>query len=64
MAIVATMGWCEKHHRALFGIIHDKKLLVTTNVLYLVFFPYGEEVEKIAKLQTMGEFHVQVNFFT
>ena len=41
------MAWCEKH-RALFVIIHDKELPVTTRVLYEVFSPYGE-VEKIFK---------------
>jgi len=35
-ATVATMVWCEKYHRALFVIIHDKALLVMTNVLYQV----------------------------
>jgi len=49
------MARCEKHHRALFVIIHDKELLVTTHVLYQVFSLYGE-VENIFKFQTMGGF--------
>jgi len=49
---VATMGWCGRHHQALFVIIHNKELPVTTNVLHQVFSPYGE-VENITKFQTM-----------
>lgn len=41
-------------------IIHDKELPVTTNVLY-EFFRHGD-VEKIAKFQTIGDFHARVNF--
>ena len=37
---VAIMAWCEKHHRALFVIIHGKELPLTTRVLYQVFSPY------------------------
>ena len=48
----------EKHHRALFVIIHDKKLPVTKNLLYQVFSCYGE-VEKIARFQTMGDFMLE-----
>ena len=55
------MTWCEKHHQVLFVIIHDKTLLVTTNVLYQVFSPYVD-VEKIVRFQTRGDFHAQVNF--
>jgi len=50
------MVWCEKHHRALFVIIHDIALPVTTNVLYQVFSPDGD-VEKIVRFQTMSDFH-------
>ena len=57
------MPWCEKYHRALFVIIHDKELPGTTHVLYQVFSPYGE-VEKISKFQTMGDFHARVNFYS
>lgn len=57
------MAWCEKHHRALFVIIHDKELPVTKNLLYQVFSPYGE-VEKIARFQTMGDFYARVNFYS
>jgi len=57
------MTWCEKHHRALFVIIYDKALPVTTNVLYQVFSPYGD-VEKISRFQTMGDFHTRVNFYS
>jgi len=56
------MGWCEKHHRALFMIIHNKELPITNNVPYQVFSPYGE-VEKIAKFQTIGDFQARVNFY-
>jgi len=56
IAIVATMTWCEKHHRALFVIIHDKALPVTINVLYQVFSPYAD-IEKIVRFQTRGDFH-------
>ena len=57
------MAWCEKHHRALFVIIHDKDLHVTTRVLYQVVSSYGE-VEKISKFQTIGDFHAWVNFYS
>ena len=57
------MTSCEKHHRALFVIIHDKALLITTNVLYQVFSPY-EDVEKIARFQTRGDFHARVNLYS
>jgi len=50
------MGWCEKHHQALFMIIHNKELPATTNVLHQVLSPYGE-VERITKFQTMGNFY-------
>jgi len=56
------MAWCEKHHRALFVITHDKELPVTKNLLYQVFSCYGE-VEKIARFQTMGDFYARVNFY-
>ena len=43
--------------------IHDKEVPVTTNVLYEFFPPYGD-VEKIAKFQTIGDFHARVNFYS
>ena len=60
---VATMVWCEKHHWTLFAIIHDKALPipVTINVMYQVFSLY-EDVEKIVRFQTMGDFHAWMNF--
>ena len=58
-----SIVWCEKHHRALFVIIHDKALLVTTNILYLVFSHY-RDVEKIGRFQSMGNFHARVNFYS
>ena len=57
------MGWCEKHRRALFVIIHDKALSVMENVLYQVFSSYGD-VESNARFQTMGDFHARVNFYS
>jgi len=57
------MAWCEKHHRALFVIIHDKELPVTKNLLYQVFSHYGE-VEKIVRFQTMSDFYARVNFYS
>ena len=57
------MGWCENHHRALFVITHDKVLPVTTNVLYQVFYSYGD-TGKNARFQTMGDFHARVNFYS
>jgi len=55
------MAWCEKQNRALFVIIHDKELPVTKNLLYQVFSRY-EEVDKITRFQTMGDFYARVNF--
>jgi len=43
-------------------IIHDKELPVTTNVLYQVLFLWRRG--KIAKFQTMGDFHARMNFYS
>jgi len=58
---IVTVAWCNKHHCALFVIIHNKPWPVTTNALYQVFSPYGD-VERIAKFQIMGNFCARVNF--
>ena len=57
------MAWCEKHHRALFVINHDKELSDTKNLLYQVFSRYGE-VEKIARFQKMDDFYARMNFYS
>jgi len=62
-AIVAIMGWCEKHQRALFVIIRDKELPITINVPYRIFFLCGD-VESVARFLTMGDVHAGLNFYS
>jgi len=56
------MGWCDKYHRALFVVIHNRPWPVTTSALNHVFFLYGD-VENITRFQTMGEFHAREFLF-
>ena len=57
------MGWCDKHHRALFVVIRNKPWLVTTSALNH-FFSLSRDVENITRFWTMGEFHTRVNFYS
>ena len=63
MLPTAARGWSDKHYQALFVIIRDKELPITTNVLYRIFSPHGD-VEKIIGFQTMSDFHAQANFYS
>jgi len=57
---IVTMTWCDKHHHALFVIIHNKPLPGTTNALYQVFSPC-EDIKNIARFRTMRDFYARVN---
>jgi len=59
----AARGWSDKHYQALFVIIRDKELPITTNVLYRIFSPC-RDVEHIVRFRTMDDVHARVNFYS
>jgi len=57
------MVWCDKHHRALFVVIHNKSWPVTTSALNHIFSLH-RDVENITRFWAIGEFHTRVNFYS